>query len=89
VRCLSEDGVATAQEVTRDYALRLEATGGADLTEREVRYLIEKEWARTAGDVLWRRTKLGLRFTVEQATELDKWIADELAGAPAQAAVRR
>ncbi|RXF68232.1 glycerol-3-phosphate dehydrogenase [Hansschlegelia zhihuaiae] len=35
---------------------------GADLTEREVRYLIAKEWAFTAEDVLWRRTKLGLRF---------------------------
>jgi glycerol-3-phosphate dehydrogenase len=34
---------------------------GADLTQREVEYLIDNEWARTADDVLWRRTKLGLR----------------------------
>ncbi len=34
---------------------------GADLTQREVDYLFEHEWARTADDVLWRRTKLGLR----------------------------
>ena len=30
---------------------------GAGLTEREVRYFVEHEWARTAEDVLWRRTK--------------------------------
>ncbi len=33
---------------------------GAELTGAEVRYLIEKEWARTADDILWRRSKLGL-----------------------------
>lgn len=43
---------------------------GADLTEREVRYLIAKEWAWTAEDVLWRRTKLGLRFAAEQRAAL-------------------
>ena len=41
---------------------------GAGLTEREVRYLIEAEWARTPDDILWRRTKLGLHMTpAEQA----------------------
>lgn len=44
---------------------------GHGLTEREVRYLRETEWARGAEDVLWRRTKLGLRFTPEQAGLLD------------------
>ncbi|MGH8705699.1 MAG: glycerol-3-phosphate dehydrogenase [Burkholderiales bacterium] len=33
---------------------------GAGLTEREVRYLVEREWAQSAEDVLWRRTKAGL-----------------------------
>jgi glycerol-3-phosphate dehydrogenase len=33
---------------------------GAGLTAREVDYLIEREWARTPEDVLWRRSKLGL-----------------------------
>ncbi len=45
-------------------AKRLEDLGelfGADLTAREVDYLVDNEWARTADDVLWRRTKLGLR----------------------------
>src|SRR5690606_26062444 len=31
---------------------------GATLTEAEVRYLIEREWAQSAEDILWRRTKL-------------------------------
>lgn len=43
---------------------------GADLTERELNYLIAKEWATTAEDVLWRRTKLGLRFTGAQREAL-------------------
>lgn len=33
---------------------------GPDLTEAEVRYLMTKEWARFADDILWRRSKLGL-----------------------------
>jgi glycerol-3-phosphate dehydrogenase len=36
---------------------------GAGLTEREVRYLIDHEWAREPADILWRRTKLGLHMT--------------------------
>ena len=39
---------------------------GAGLTERELTYLMEREWARTADDVLWRRTKCGLRMTDAQ-----------------------
>jgi glycerol-3-phosphate dehydrogenase len=39
---------------------------GAGLTEREIRYLIEREWAQTAEDVLWRRTKAGLLMTEAQ-----------------------
>jgi glycerol-3-phosphate dehydrogenase len=38
---------------------------GADLTEREVDWLIRHEWARTAEDVLWRRSKVGLRMTAD------------------------
>ncbi len=39
---------------------------GAGLSERELRYLIEHEWAQTAEDVLWRRTKTGLLMTPAQ-----------------------
>lgn len=43
---------------------------GHGLTEAELRYLIEREWALTADDVLWRRTKLGLRLSPEQQAAL-------------------
>jgi glycerol-3-phosphate dehydrogenase len=36
---------------------------GAGLTEREVRWLCEKEWAMTPEDILWRRSKLGLHMS--------------------------
>ena len=39
---------------------------GAGLSERELGYLMNKEWARSAEDVLWRRTKCGLRMTEAQ-----------------------
>jgi len=52
---------------------------GHDLYEREVVWLIDREWARTADDVLWRRTKLGLRLDAGQAADLDAFIAGCLA----------
>jgi glycerol-3-phosphate dehydrogenase len=39
---------------------------GAGLTEREVRYFREQEWAQSADDVLWRRTKAGLHLDQRQ-----------------------
>jgi glycerol-3-phosphate dehydrogenase len=36
---------------------------GSDLHEREVDFLIRTEWARSVEDIVWRRTKLGLRLT--------------------------
>lgn len=47
---------------------------GADLYEAEVRYLAENEWAVTAEDVLWRRTKRGLRLTREQVSALEEFM---------------
>ncbi|WP_295537544.1 glycerol-3-phosphate dehydrogenase [uncultured Thioclava sp.] len=47
---------------------------GATLSEAEVIWLIEKEWVRTAQDVIWRRTKLGLRLTEEQVATLEAFI---------------
>jgi glycerol-3-phosphate dehydrogenase len=49
---------------------------GADLTEREVTYLMREEWAESAEDVLWRRSKLGLRFSAAQAGALDRFMQD-------------
>ena len=43
---------------------------GAGLHERELAFLIRTEWAETAEDVLWRRTKLGLRMALEQQNAL-------------------
>ncbi len=47
---------------------------GADLTAAEVRYLMQKEWAMTADDVLWRRSKLGLRFSAAQRAALESFM---------------
>ena len=47
---------------------------GHGLYSAEVDYLQRFEWAQTAEDVLWRRTKLGLAFDKNEATELDKYL---------------
>ena len=47
---------------------------GATLPEAEVRWLMSHEYARRAEDVLWRRSKLGLRLTEDQARALDDWM---------------
>ena len=47
---------------------------GADLTAAEVRYLMTKEWAQTADDVLWRRSKLGLHLSDAQRAALDRFM---------------
>ncbi|KMO44527.1 glycerol-3-phosphate dehydrogenase [Methylobacterium tarhaniae] len=49
-------------------------TFGADLTEREVRHLMRREWATAADDVLWRRSKLGLRVGPAEAAALDDFM---------------
>ncbi|EPC04609.1 hypothetical protein L861_04615 [Litchfieldella anticariensis FP35 = DSM 16096] len=48
---------------------------GAGLTAAEVDYLIDHEWARDTDDVLWRRTKLGLRLEAPQRQRLSMHIA--------------
>jgi glycerol-3-phosphate dehydrogenase len=47
---------------------------GATLTEAEVVWLMQREWARSAEDVLWRRSKLGLRMSDAQVRALDDWM---------------
>ncbi len=59
---------------------------GADLTEAEVRWLIEHEWARTAEDVLWRRTKLGLKLSADEVVVLDNWIRSSIDREPRRSA---
>ena len=47
---------------------------GAGLYELEVAWLMEHEWAMTAEDVAWRRTKLGLKLTPLQIADLAAWM---------------
>ncbi len=47
---------------------------GADLSLREVDYLVAQEWARTTEDVLWRRSKLGLRVQPSEAAKLGNYL---------------
>jgi glycerol-3-phosphate dehydrogenase len=54
------------------------------LSEREVSYLIDQEWAQEADDILWRRSKLGLHLTSEEQAAL----RDHLAHRHAPASLR-
>jgi glycerol-3-phosphate dehydrogenase len=47
---------------------------GADLSEAEVRYLVSNEWAMTAEDIVWRRTKLGLRMSKAEVADVDSYL---------------
>jgi glycerol-3-phosphate dehydrogenase len=62
---------------------------GATLTAAEVRHLMKREWARTAEDVVWRRSKLGLRLTAEQAGALDTWMRQAASAAGGPSAPKR
>jgi glycerol-3-phosphate dehydrogenase len=56
----------TAAELGREF--------GATLTEAEVRWLMTHEFARRAADVVWRRSKLGLRMTADEIAALDAFM---------------
>lgn len=49
---------------------------GPELTGAEVRYLMNKEWARFPDDILWRRSKLGLTMEVRDREALAAFMAD-------------
>jgi glycerol-3-phosphate dehydrogenase len=72
---------------TRQYGSRIDLVVGAansldelgealapDVYEAELRYLVREEWAREAADVVWRRTKLGLRLSAAQLARIDDWL---------------
>lgn len=65
---------ASAMLAGKSNAAELGVDFGATLTETEVRWMISHEFAITAEDVLWRRTKLGLRLTDKQCLTLTKWM---------------
>ncbi len=55
-------------------AADLGAHFGADLYECEAAYLVRHEWAMTPEDILWRRSKLGLRVGPEDVKRLAAWL---------------
>ena len=78
-------GDARARRLARAYGTRVErllgeATDlgeefGGGLTAAEVDYLVRHEWARTAEDILWRRSKLGLHVPPDTAARVDAYLA--------------
>ncbi|OWU83741.1 glycerol-3-phosphate dehydrogenase [Oceanicola sp. 22II-s10i] len=67
-------GAASADQMGPDF--------GATLTGAEVAWLMDREYARTAEDVVWRRSKLGLRLSAEQIAALDEWMTERRRSAP-------
>ena len=51
---------------------------GGGLYEAEIDYLTSQEWAQTAEDILWRRSKLGLHVSAETATRLVETLEERL-----------
>jgi glycerol-3-phosphate dehydrogenase len=54
--------------------------------EAELAYLGDQEWACTGEDVLWRRSKLGLHLSADDALRIDAWMARR-AGLPTRGAM--
>ncbi len=88
-----------AKRLVRAYGRRLERILGeaqsmddlgerftGDMTAAELRYLVENEWAQTAEDVLWRRSKLGLNATEDERAAIGRYLASLIAEARAQPA---
>lgn len=88
-----------AQRWARAYGSRIEALVGraasrADLGEEvapglfeaELRHLVHEEWATTADDILWRRSKLGLHLTADQRQRVADWMAAASAATRPQSA---
>jgi glycerol-3-phosphate dehydrogenase len=82
---------ALRQRYTRAYGTRvLRLLGAAQsleelgaevlpgLFEREIRYLVRVEFARSADDILWRRSKLGLHLGPQASPLLEAWLAQQV-----------
>ncbi len=50
---------------------------GSSLYAVEVIYLMQNEWAQTAEDIVWRRTKLGIRMSDKEISTLDDWMKEQ------------
>ncbi len=68
-------GAKTAEDLGRRF--------GWNLTEAEVRWQMDREFAREAADVVWRRTRAGLRMSAEEIAGLDAWMKARRSGAEA------
>ena len=69
----------TRMERFLEGASSIDELGGivvGDLSEAELRYLVEEEFARTGEDVLWRRSKLGLHTPPDSEAIVDRWLTD-------------
>jgi glycerol-3-phosphate dehydrogenase len=79
------------ERLVRSYGTRLERVLGAaqrfeelgpcfgdELTGAEVRYLMQREWAQSEDDVLWRRSKLGLRLSVDERARLARFMTESI-----------
>jgi len=53
---------------------------GGGLCQREVDFLVAEEWAETADDVLWRRTKCGLHMTADQRRAVADYLSSRRSG---------
>lgn len=49
---------------------------GGGLYQREVEFLMHNEWAYYVDDILWRRSKKGLRLSAEEISRLQQWMAN-------------
>ena len=85
---------AAAERLARSYgseayAIFGEQDAGRDfghgLFQAEVDWLVEQEWARTAEDMLWRRSKLGLLFGPAETEALRDYLARPATVRPAAA----
>jgi glycerol-3-phosphate dehydrogenase len=71
VRAYGTNAIKMAEDSRGDLGRDL----GHGLSEREVDWMIAHEWARSADDVLWRRSKLGIRFLASETAALEAYVA--------------
>ncbi|WOJ88769.1 glycerol-3-phosphate dehydrogenase [Methylocapsa polymorpha] len=61
-------GARSAKDLGEDF--------GAGLSRAEIDYLIDQEWALSAEDILWRRSKLGLSLSPAEAARVETYVAE-------------
>jgi glycerol-3-phosphate dehydrogenase len=74
-------GLTKKEEMGQDF--------GHTLFGFEIDYLLNNEWAKSAEDVLWRRTRLGLQFSDQEVQTLQNYITQKLSATTEQAMTRK